>query len=77
MGYIEDVRYLLKNKNITYSDFLDVLINLEREHATRIVYQKFGVSDSIEGLTEDIKTLQKITKIADRLEKKIKKKLSE
>jgi len=70
MGYIEDVQLLLKNPNTTYPDLLDTLLSLEREHA--IIKLKIQM-----GFSEDIKSLWKIAKIADRIRQKIDKKLNE
>jgi len=70
MSYIEDVQSLLKNPDITYSDLLETLLSLEREHA--IIKLKIQL-----GFSEDIKTVWKIAKLADRIKLKIEKKLSE
>jgi hypothetical protein len=70
MGYIEDVQFLLKKRNTSYSDLLDTLLSLEREHA--IIKLKIQM-----GFSEDIRSLWKIAKIADRIKLKIEKKLSE
>jgi len=70
MGYIEDVQSLLEKSDVTYSDLLDTLLGLEREHAVIKLKIKMGFS-------EDIKTLWKIGKIADRIKLKLEKKLNE
>jgi hypothetical protein len=71
MGYIEDVRSLLKKQDdVTYSDLLDTLLGLEREHA--ILKLKIQM-----GLSKDIKTLWKITALYDRIKIKVEKKLNE
>lgn len=77
MGYIEDVRALLKKSDTTYLELLDLLIGLEREHAGRTVKIKLGVRSDIEELSQDMETIWKIGKIANRLRRKIEKKLSE
>ena len=70
MGYIEDVRGLLKKEDVTYLDLLDTLLGLEREHA--ILKLKIQM-----GFSEDIRALWKITKLYDRIKIKIEKKLNE
>jgi len=70
MSYIEDIRSLLKKPNTTYQDLLETLISLEREHA--IIKLKIQL-----GFSEDIRTVWKIAKLADRIKLKIEKKLNE
>jgi hypothetical protein len=77
MGYIEDVQTLLDAEEVSYKDFLDTLISLEREHATRIAKIKMGVSYSIEELSTDMTVVWKIGELANRLRIKIEKKLEE
>jgi len=80
MGYIEDVQALLaqsEQSEVTYLELLDLLINLEREHAGRRVKIKLGVKHDIEELCDDMKTVWKIGEIAARLRLKIEKKLNE
>ncbi len=77
MGYIEDIQSLLETKEVDYIKFLDTLISLEREHATRIAKIKMGVKFDLEELSTDMETVWKISAIANRLRKKIEKKLNE
>jgi hypothetical protein len=77
MSYIEDVRALLRKKSTTYPDLLNTLISLQREHAVRITKLNMGLRNDIEELTEEVKTLQQILKISNRLQQKLEKKLNE
>lgn len=77
MGYIEDVRSLLKKPKITYPELLELLLNLEREQTTRLTKIALGVRNDIEENCNDMRTVWKIRKIANRLQEKINKKLSE
>jgi hypothetical protein len=70
MSYIEDVQCLVKKSSTTYLDLLEILLGLEREHHEL----KFKIKM---GLSNDIKTLWKIAKLADRIKVKIEKKLNE
>jgi hypothetical protein len=76
MSYIEDVRRFLKRRNITYPDLLDLLIELERHHARITLKISMGLREDKDSY-EDMKNALKMMTIANRLRRKIEKKLNE
>lgn len=76
MSYIEDVRRFLKRRNITYPDLLDLLIELERYHARITLRISMGLRED-KNSYEDMKNALKMMTIANRLRRKIEKKLNE
>jgi hypothetical protein len=75
--YIQDIKSLLEKEEVTYVEFLDELIKLERMHAVMILKIKMGLRNDIKGLTAEMETIWKIGEIANRIRVKIKKKLNE
>jgi hypothetical protein len=77
MSYIEDVRSFLRKKNITYPDLLQLLIELERAHAQATLKISMGLRGDARDSYEDMQNAIKMGRIANRLKKKINKKLTE
>lgn len=76
MSAIDDLRDLLKQKEITYSDLLNILILLEKGHTT--ISTKISVGLSVSGWPQkDMRTALAMGRLAHRIKVKIEKKLNE
>ena len=72
MSSIEDLKDMLKKEEVSYPDLLDILIKLERVHATTRLKIQMGLAFSPE-----MEIVWKISEVADRIRLKIEKKLNE
>ena len=74
MNSIDDLRELLKQKEVTYPDLLNILILLEREHATIYLKVQAGIIGEPE---KNLRTAWAMARLADRIRIKVEKKLNE